>query len=241
VRPSPGAASSDSPGTLRHCETPLSADFAAPGDGRTPVVPKRCALSLVPAALLALASCSSPPPPPPPAAQAPVASPPVAPALIDAGVIMETASAMVTVQSIDAGARTLVLKRADGSTVTFKAGPEIRRFNQIKVGDQIMTTVTDNCTIFVVKEKLTPSAAASQAVVRTPEGASLGSVIVNAVNIDARVLDVDLDHRTALLQYGPTQARSVNVRPGVDLSQVAVGDTVLVRGTQTISIMVGDP
>ena len=154
---------------------------------------------------------------------------------------METASGMVTVQSIDAAARTLVLTRADGSIATFKAGPEIRRFNQIKVGDQIMSTVTDNCTIFVVKEKMTPSAAASQAIVRTPAGASVGGVIVNAVNIDAKVLDVDLDHRRVLLQYGPNQTRSVNVRPSVDLSQVSVNDTVLVRGTQTISIMVGNP
>ena len=199
------------------------------------------ALSLLPAFLLALASCSSPPPPPPPVAQASAASSGAAPALIDAGVIVETATGMVTVQSIDVAARTLVLKRADGLTATFKAGPEIRRFNQLKVGDQIMSTVTDNSTIFVLKEKLTPSAAASQAVVRTPEGASVGGIIVNAINIDAKVLDVDLDHRTVLLQYGPTQTRSVSVRPTVDLSQVAVNDTVLVRGTQTISIMVGNP
>src|ERR1035441_8513152 len=198
-------------------------------------------LTLVPVAFLALASYSSPPPPPPPAAQAPAASPAATPALIDAGVIMETATGMVTMQSIDAAARTLVLKRADGLTATFKAGPEIRRFNQLKVGDQIMSTVTDNSTIFVLKEKLTPSAAASQAVVRTPEGASVGGIIVNAINIDAKVLDVDLDHRTVLLQYGPTQTRSVSVRPTVDLSQVAVNDTVLVRGTQTISIRVENP
>src|ERR1017187_5740978 len=36
VRPSPGAAGSDPPATLEHCETLLSADVAAPGDGRTP-------------------------------------------------------------------------------------------------------------------------------------------------------------------------------------------------------------
>ena len=32
------------------------------------------------------------------------------------------------------------------------------------------------------KEKMTPSVAASQAMVRTPEGASVGGIIVNAVN-----------------------------------------------------------
>ena len=195
----------------------------------------------MPAALLTLASCSSPPPPPAPAAQAPAAPAPASPELIEAGVLMETASGMVTVESIDAAERTLVLKRANGALASFKAGPEIRRFDQIKVGDQIMSTVTDNCTIFVMKGKMTPSAAAKQAVVRTPEGQNLGAIVVNAINIDARVLDVDLEARRVLLQYGPDQTRSVKVRPSVDLGKVAVGDTVLVRGTETISIMVGNP
>ncbi len=154
---------------------------------------------------------------------------------------METASDMVTVESIDAAARTLVLKRANGALASFKAGPEIRRFNELKAGDQIMSTVTDNCTIFVVKGKMTPSAAAKQAVVRAPEGQRPGGIIVNAVNITATVLDVDLEARRVLLQYGPDQTKSVKVRPTVDLGKVAVGDTVLVRGTETISIMVGNP
>ena len=166
---------------------------------------------------------------------------PAPPGLIDVGVLMETATGLVTVQSIDALARTLVLKRANGDTATFKAGPEIRRFNEIKVGDQIMSTVTDNCTIFVVKGKMAPSAAATQAIVRTPEGSNLGGIVVTAINLDAKVLDVDLGSRRVLLQYGPTETKSVNVRPTVDLNQVAVGDTVLVRGTRTISIMVSNP
>jgi hypothetical protein len=205
---------------------------------------KSTAILLLPAAVLALAlaSCSSPPPPPvpPPAAPAPAASAPAHPGLIDAGVIMDTASGLVTVESIDAAERTLLLKRADGTTFTFKAGPEVRRFKEIKVGDQIMSTVTDNATIFVLKGEMTPSAAARQAIVRTPEGQNLGAIVVNAINMNAKVLDVDLVNRRVLLQYGPDQTKSVKVRPSVDLGRVAVGDTVLVRGTRTISIMVGN-
>ncbi len=201
---------------------------------------KSILIALVPAAALTLVSCSSPPPPPPPAAPAPAATAPASPALVEAGVIMDTGSGMVTIESIDATNRTLVLKRADGDTATFKAGPEIRRFNELKVGDQIMSTVTDNCTIFVVKGKMTPSAAAQQGVVRAPEGQRPGGIIVNAINVTATVLDVDLEARRVLLQYSPTQTKSVKVKPDVDLGKVAVGDTVLVRGTRTISIMVGD-
>ncbi len=194
----------------------------------------------VPVVGLALASCSSPPPPPP-AAQAPAPAAATRPELVEVGGVVETGTGMVTVQSIDAAQRTLVLKREDGDLATFKAGPEVRRFNQIKVGDQIMSTVTDNLTLFLVKGQVAPEAAAAQGIVRTPEGSNVGGIIISAININAKVLDVDYAARRVLLQYTPTQTRSVKVRPEVDLSQVAVNNTVLVRGTRSLSILIANP
>ena len=155
--------------------------------------------------------------------------------------LTETASGIVTVQAIDAAARTLTLKRPDGDIALFKAGNDIKRFNQIKVGDEIMTTLTDNATLFLVKGQIAPEAAAAQGIVRTPEGQNVGGILINAVNINAKVLDVDREHRRVLVQYSPTRTRSLLVRPDVDLAQVAVGDTILVRGTQSLSIMVANP
>jgi hypothetical protein len=198
--------------------------------------------ALTATAALALVSCSSSLPPlPPQPVQAPAAPAPAQPSLVDVGIIMETGTGMVTVQSIDAATRTLTLKREDGDIATFKAGPGIRRFSEIKVGDQIMSTVTDNCTLFLVKGKVPEGAAAAQGVVRTPDGENLGGIIMNAININAKVLDVDRESRRVLLQYTPTRTRSVKVRPEVDLAQVSVGDTILVRGTQSIAIMVANP
>jgi hypothetical protein len=207
-----------------------------------PHLMKRIITTLTTIATLALVSCSSSLPPlPPQPAQAPAAPAPVQPSLMEVGIIMETGTGMVTVQSIDAPTRTLTLKREDGDIATFKAGPGIRRFSEIKIGDQIMSTVTENFTLFLVKGKVPEGAAAAQGVVRTPEGENLGGIVMNAININAKVLDVDRENRRVLLQYTPTRTRSVKVRPDVDLAQVAVGDTVLVRGTQSIAIMVANP
>ena len=192
-------------------------------------------------AALALTSCSSPQPLPPSATQSSATTSTAAPGLIDVGVLMETATGVVKIESIDATNRTLMLRRSDGASIRFKAGPEVRRFSQLKVEDQITITMTDNCTIFVVKGKMDPRIAASTAMVRTPEGDNPGGVIVNAVNINAKVLDVDRAARRVLLQYDPTQTKYVKVRPNVNLDNVAANDTVLVRGTETISILVSDP
>ena len=203
---------------------------------------KKLLLALGVTASLGLISCSSSLPPlPPQPAQAPAAPAPAAPSLLEVGMLTETASGIVTVQAIDAAARTLTLKRPDGDIALFKAGNDIKRFNQIKVGDEIMTTLTDNATLFLVKGQIAPEAAAAQGIVRTPEGQNVGGILINAVNINAKVLDVDREHRRVLVQYSPTRTRSLLVRPDVDLAQVAVGDTILVRGTQSLSIMVANP
>ena len=208
---------------------------------------KFASFTFVSSALLLLSGCSSTPPyqpeslPPSAVLTAPPPAPSSAtPEILDVGTVMETATGMVTVQAVRPADRSLLLKRADGQTAIFKCGPEIKRFDQIGVGDEIMSTITDNLNIFVVKGKMTPSMVAKQGIVRTPDSTNVGGLIVNVINIDAKVLDVDLDSRRVILQYGANQAKSVPVRPSVDLSKVAVNDTVLIRGTQSISIMVSD-
>jgi hypothetical protein len=202
--------------------------------------PSKPAALLAAAAALALVSCSSAPPPPPPQ-PAPAAFAPAAPSLLDVGIIMETATGMVTVQAIDAATRTLTLQREDGDVAIFQAGPAVRRFNELKVGDQIMTTATENCTLFLVKGNVAEGVAAQQAVVRTPEGQNLGAIMVNAINVNARVLAVNPDTRFVLLKYSPTRTRDIKIQPDVDISQIGVNDTILVRGTQSIAIMVAKP
>jgi hypothetical protein len=43
-----------------------------------------------------------------------------------------------TVGAIDYENRTGMLKLPDGTTETFKAGPEVRNFDKLKVGDQVL-------------------------------------------------------------------------------------------------------
>jgi hypothetical protein len=45
-----------------------------------------------------------------------------------------------TVESIDAKTRTITLKRPDGTFVGTVAGPEVKRFSEIKVGDKVSAT-----------------------------------------------------------------------------------------------------
>lgn len=51
---------------------------------------------------------------------------------------VESPTSTATVGAIDYENRTGMLKLPDGSTVTFKAGPEVENFDKLKVGDQVL-------------------------------------------------------------------------------------------------------
>ncbi len=54
------------------------------------------------------------------------------------GVKMEVEGGTATVDSVDYENRTGTLKLPDGTMLTFKAGPEVRNFDQVKAGDKVL-------------------------------------------------------------------------------------------------------
>jgi hypothetical protein len=51
---------------------------------------------------------------------------------------VESPTNTATVSAIDHENRTGMLKLPDGTTETFKAGPEVRSFDKLRVGDQVL-------------------------------------------------------------------------------------------------------
>ncbi len=54
-----------------------------------------------------------------------------------------------TVEAIDAASRTVTLRKPDGTVVTTVAGPEIKRFEEVKTGDKITARYYENMVIRV--------------------------------------------------------------------------------------------
>jgi hypothetical protein len=51
---------------------------------------------------------------------------------------VEAEESIATVDTVDYENRTGTLKLLDGTMLTFKFGPEVRNFDEIKVGDQVI-------------------------------------------------------------------------------------------------------
>lgn len=105
------------------------------------------------------------------------------------------------VTAVDQAARTLTVSGPDGNVQTFKVGPEVRNFAQIKAGDNIDVDVTHSVLIELrAAEDLSTASATS--VARAPMGDKPAAMGVERNYVTAKVLAVDTKKYTVTM-VGP--------------------------------------
>ena len=157
------------------------------------------------------------------------------------GVVEDTFTAQAMVSDVDKSSRKVSLKGSDGNTTTFTAGPQIKNFDQIKKGDKVTATVKERLVVFVRSGSEDPTLSHGAALATAPKGAKPGAMVAEMYEITARVTAIDTAKRTATLQFAQGETRTVQVRPDVDLSRYKVGDTVVIRVSSALSVLVETP
>jgi hypothetical protein len=140
--------------------------------------------------------------------------------LIQSGIRVESVKDGVTVKTINADQRFIVLNFHEGATATFKPGPKVDNFYQIRAGDRVQATVAQELAIYVLKNGRGPGASGK------PE----------AIKADAKVLMVDPSYRLLTLQYPNGQAETFKVGLDVKLLEMEPGDAVVVRPLELIAL-----
>ena len=87
----------------------------------------------------------------------------------------------------------------------------------------------------------TPTDGGAQLVALAPKGAKPGAIMAETTRITAKVAAIDTEHRKATLQFEDGSRRTVPVRDDVDLGKRKVGDTVVIRITESLAIQVARP
>jgi hypothetical protein len=156
------------------------------------------------------------------------------------GVVMSERISMTgNVESIDQDRRTVTVKRPSGETITLKAPPGARNFDQIATGDSIRVEYLDSVAIFVRKASDPPQATTLHAVTVAPKGQKPEGVLVETTEITARVEAIDYSARTVTLRGPQGNSRTINVDSQVKrLNEVKPGDEVVIRTTDAIAITV---
>ena len=144
--------------------------------------------------------------------------------LIQSAIPVESVKHRVTVQSVDADRRVIVLNFSEGATATFKPRPQMA-FHQIRAGDKVQATVAQELTVYVLKNGQVPGTGGK------PE----------TLEADAKVLRVDPSYRLLTLQYPNGQAQTFKVGLDVKLLEMEPGDIVVIRTMDLIALQVEKP
>jgi hypothetical protein len=188
-----------------------------------------------------LAACSSTPLPPEKQWKAETYQQEAGSAGYGGQVVVDTTTTNATVVSIDTPKRTLVLKYPDGKVSSYKAGPEVEKFNQIKVGDEVKATLVDQFALSLAKAGTLRSASVTDSAVAVPNGAKPGVKTVHILRITATVQAIDPMGHQVTLQMADGRTKTVRVRDTVNLADFNPGDTVSVRITETTTVLVETP
>ena len=160
---------------------------------------------------------------------------------VPGGGVVATYELTATVAAIDPASRKVTLVDAAGIKKTVKAGPEVINFDQIRVGDQLKITATEELVVFADGAGETPSDSGAQLVAFAPKGAKPGAVLAETTRVTAKVTAIDVEHHKATLQFEDGTTRTVAVRPDVDLRNRKVGENVVIRITDALAIQVVKP
>lgn len=159
-----------------------------------------------------------------------------------AGVIVEERTVTATVEAVNKDTREVTLKGADGGTLMFKAGPEVRNFAQIQVGDKVTATYYQELALFVAPPGEAPSSSETESLARAALGEKPAGRYTRVVNVSATVDALDLKSRNVTLR-GPKGNR-VTMKVGDHvkrLDELKVGDLVIAEYIESIDISVSKP
>ncbi len=149
----------------------------------------------------------------------------------------ETVTKTATVEAINYGTRELTIKGADGKYVTFTASSEVKRLNEVKVGDTITAKYYENLVIRVKlpgeKDVDSTKAGATPGAGAKPSGtmAEQRTITVTITEIDPKVPSITFK--------GPNNwTYSSRVEDKQALAKVKVGDKLDLTWTQAVLVEV---
>jgi hypothetical protein len=157
------------------------------------------------------------------------------------GVMVQTIEVTAAVIMIDKANRKVTLLSPDGFKTTVKAGPDVINFDQIRVGDQLKVTATEELVVRLAAPGESVQDRADAVVALAPIGAKPGGLAAETVQIIGTITAMDSAQRTATLKFEDGASKTFPVRDDVDLAQRKIGDKVVFQITEMIAIDIEQP
>jgi hypothetical protein len=147
---------------------------------------------------------------------------------------VESTSATATIQAIDTTARTVTLREPGGQEETYTVGPEVKRFNEFKVGDTVKLTYYESLVLQIRKPGEKPGPTSTDAAITAGKGAlpSATATMQDKMTVTVKAIDPKLPSVTVTTPDGRTVTRKVEDRK--NLEGVKVGDMIDITYTRAL-------
>jgi Cu/Ag efflux protein CusF len=146
-------------------------------------------------------------------------------------------SETAVIVAIDSAARLVTLKAEDGTLDTVYCGPDVKRFDELKVGDKVTFRYHESMVFAIQKPGATPPAAETMGITRG-EGSKPGGTIAKQMTAVVTVLALDLKTPSITIQTEDGSKMTFKVDEKKNLEGVKVGDKVQITYTQALAISV---
>ena len=146
------------------------------------------------------------------------------------------ASAVIT--AIDKATRTVTLKAANGQSSDVVAGDEVRNFDQLKVGDQVVARYMRALSLELKKAGDASAVKGEVAVARAKPGEKPAAAVGGQVTVMTKVVDVNPKAKTISLQGPKGNVVVLDVKNPEHFKVVKKGDNVEAVYTEALAISV---
>jgi Cu/Ag efflux protein CusF len=143
-----------------------------------------------------------------------------------------------SIEAIDKTARLVTLKGPDGMMDTVAVGPEVKRFDELKVGDKVTFRYYDSLVYQIRKPGQATTAPADGAAVVRSTGPKPGATISEQMMATVKVKAIDAKVPSVTVETEDGRTLSFKVDDKKNLKDVAVGDKVEITYTSAVMITV---
>jgi hypothetical protein len=152
--------------------------------------------------------------------------------------IGQVANVSAAITAIDKATRTLTLKGPEGKVFDVVAGAEVRNFDQIKVGDEVVVEYARALTLEVKKGGKPLERKESEGAVRAKPGEKPAAAVGRKVVINAEVIDVNPEKKTITVKGPKGNVVDLDVKNPDHFKVVKKGDQIEAEYVEAIAVSV---
>ncbi|MEM7009558.1 MAG: hypothetical protein AAF462_10530 [Thermodesulfobacteriota bacterium] len=147
-----------------------------------------------------------------------------------------------TVQALNLNERLIILGDDAGNVQVVEAGPEVKNFDQIELGDQVVIEFFESVALFLGSPADKPGESETQIMHTAAEGDKPGMIAVDVIEVIATVVEIDKENMKVKLKGPDGNVVTVKVDPAMgNLENIKVGDNIHARYTEALAVSVQRP